>query len=60
MIYKIFEEAYDHLDKNGALWVVIRKSHGALSACRFIEGIFGNCTILNKEKGYYILKSEKK
>ena len=60
VIYKIFEEAYDHLDKNGALWVVIRKSHGALSACRFIEGIFGNCTILNKEKGYYILKSEKK
>ncbi len=60
VIYKIFEEAYDHLDKNGALWVVIRKNHGALSACRFIEGIFGNCTILNKEKGYYILKSEKK
>ena len=60
VIYKIFEEAYDHLNIGGCLWVVIRKNHGAQSAKKFIESKFGNCEILRKEKGYYILKSEKK
>lgn len=60
VIYQIFEEAYDHLTNGGHLWVVIRKSHGALSALRFIEHVFGNCDIIQREKGYYILKSQKK
>ena len=59
VIYKIFEEAYDHLDNNGVLWIVIRKNHGAPSAKKFIESIFGNCEIVHKDKGYYILKSVK-
>lgn len=59
VIYKIFEEAYDHLVDGGNLWIVIRKNHGAQSAKKFIEGIFGNCEILRKDKGYYILKSKK-
>lgn len=56
VIYKIFEEAYDHLSDNGILWVVIRKNHGAQSAKRFLESVFGNCEIVRKDKGYYILK----
>lgn len=60
VIYKIFEEAYDHLSDGGNLWLVIRKNHGAQSAKRFIEGVFGNCEIVRKEKGYYILKTQKK
>ena len=59
VIYKIFEEAYDHLVVGGNLWIVIRKNHGAQSAKKFIEGIFGNCEIIRKDKGYYILKSQK-
>lgn len=60
VIYKIFEEAYDHLDAQGRLWVVIRKAQGALSAKAKIESVFGNCEIVKKDKGYYILKSIKK
>ena len=59
VIYKIFEEAYDHLDDEGTLWIVIRKNHGAQSAKNFIESKFGNCEIIHKDKGYYILKSVK-
>lgn len=59
VIYKIFEEAYNHLSDNGNLWIVIRKNHGAQSAKKFIEDVFGNCEIIRKEKGYYILKSTK-
>lgn len=59
VIYKIFEEAYDHLKTEGQLWVVIRKQHGALSAKKKIEEIFGNCSIIKKDKGFFILKAKK-
>ena len=60
VIYKIFEGAYNHLSKNGRLWVVIRKQQGALSAQKKVNEVFGNCEIIKKDKGYYILKSQKK
>ena len=51
--------AYDHFRPQGHLYVVIRKQQGALIAKAKIEEIFGNCEVINKEKGYYILKSTK-
>ena len=59
VIYTIFSQAYDHLNDNGVLWVVIRKQQGALSAQKYIASIFGNCEVIAKEKGYFILKSIK-
>ena len=59
VIYAMFEQAYDHLRPQGRLYVVIRKQQGALSAKAKIEELFGNCEVINKEKGYYILKSTK-
>ncbi len=60
VIYKIFEGAYEHLEQNGELWVVIRKQQGALSAKAKLEEIYKNCEIIKKEKGYYVLKCVKK
>lgn len=60
VIYKIFKEAHDHLSTGGHLWIVIRKNHGALSAKRYIEEVFGNCEIIEREKGYFVLKTDKK
>ena len=59
VIYEIFEKAYDHLADGGCLWIVIRKQQGANSAVTKIKEIFGNCSIINKEKGYFILKAKK-
>ena len=59
VIYEMFEKAYDHLDKDGELWVVIRKQQGANSAAKKITEVFANCDIVRKEKGYYILKAIK-
>lgn len=59
VIYKIFEEAFHHLHTGGNLWVVIRKQQGASSAIDKIKDVFGNCNIVHKEKGYYILKAKK-
>lgn len=59
VVYEIFEGAYEHLKPGGVLWVVIRKQQGAPSAIKKIESIFNNCTIVAKDKGYYILKAIK-
>lgn len=59
VIYSIFAQAYEHLAEKGVLWVVIRKQQGALSAQRYIASIFGNCDVVSKNKGYFVLKSIK-
>lgn len=59
VIYQMFEGAYAHLRNGGVLWVVIRKQQGAASAKTKINSVFGNCEVVNKEKGYWILKAIK-
>ena len=59
VIYRMFEEAYDYLRKDGILYAVIRRKQGAESACRKFEEIFGNCEVIAREKGYWVLKSFK-
>ncbi|MDE7263466.1 MAG: methyltransferase [Anaeroplasmataceae bacterium] len=59
IIYAIYEGAYDRLSDGGELWVVIQKKQGAPSSKTFIENLFGNCSIIARDKGYYILKAVK-
>lgn len=59
VIYAMFAGAYEHLRPHGCLWVVIRKAQGAPSARNYIESVFGNCEIIAKEKGYFVLKAQK-
>lgn len=60
VIYAIFDEAFDYLKQEGCLFVVIRKSHGALSAQNHICDKFGKCEIIYRDKGYFILKAVKR
>ena len=57
--YEIYRGALEHLNDNGSLYIVIRKQQGALSVKAYLEELFGNVTVLAREKGYYILKSSK-
>lgn len=59
VIYEIFEKSYERLAIDGHLWVVIRKQQGAMSAVKRIKEVFGNCDIVKKEKGYFILNAKK-
>lgn len=59
VIYKMFEDACDHLSKQGALYAVIRRKQGAESAFRKLEEVFGSCEVIAREKGYWVLKSFK-
>ena len=51
--------AVDHLIAKGTLTVVLQKKQGAPSAKKLMTQLFGNCTILKRDKGYYILQSIK-
>lgn len=58
-VYEFFDGAYEHLNKDGKLYVVIQKKQGAKSAIDKLESLFGNCKIMYKKSGYFILCSEK-
>ncbi len=59
VIYKMFQEAYSHLNINGKLLIVIRKDQGAESASNFIKNVFYNCTLIDRKKGYYVFEAIK-
>ncbi len=59
VIYQMFEDAFLHLKVNGDLWIVIKKDLGALSAQKKLLEVFNNCELVNKKKGYWILKATK-
>ena len=60
VVFEIFEKSFGYLNVDGELWIVIRKSHGADSAKNKIESVFGNCEIVKRNKGFYVLKAVKK
>ena len=59
VVSTILSEAYEHLVDQGVLLVVIQKKQGEPSARKLLRTTFGNCDILARDKGYYILKAVK-
>ena len=57
VVFEILEKAFDFLNENGELIVVIQKKQGAPSAQKKMNEVFGNCEIIKRDKGYFILKS---
>ena len=59
LLFKLMQDSFDHLLTNGNLVLVIRKDHGMESLKKHITSIFGNCEIIERNKGYYILQAIK-
>lgn len=59
VVHEILTGAEDLLLPGGSLTVVIQKKQGAPSAKKKMQEVFGNCEIVTKDKGYYILRSVK-
>lgn len=57
--YQMYLGAFQRLIDGGSLYLVIRKNQGAPSASKYIESIFGNITLLKRDKGYYIYQAKK-
>ena len=55
LLFSLMNGAYEHLNQNGQLILVIRKDHGMESLKKHLLELFGNCQILERNKGYYIL-----
>jgi 16S rRNA (guanine1207-N2)-methyltransferase len=60
VVHRILEEADHYLLSGGELWIVIQKKQGAPSALAKMEEVYGAAEIVEKKKGYYIIKSKKR
>lgn len=54
-IYRLFEQAYSHLEEQGNLWIVIRKQHGAESAMKYLKTLSPLVKRVSRDKGFWIL-----
>ena len=59
VVHEIIEKSQNFLETGGDLTIVIQKKQGAPSAKSKMEDVFGNCEVVKKDKGYYILRSVK-
>ena len=59
VIYQMFDDAYTHLKHHGKLMLVIQRKQGAESALKKLEELFGNCTVVSRDRGYWVLLSRK-
>lgn len=59
VVYGILDGARDRLKARGELWFVIRKDQGAKSTIKHLEENF-ECEVVNKSKGFYIVKAKKR
>lgn len=59
VVFEILEKSFQYLNNQGEFIIVIQKKQGAPSAKKKMEEVFGNCEIVQRDKGYFILKSIK-
>ncbi len=59
LLFELMIDAHKHLKIGAPLILVIRKDHGMESLKKHLAEVFGNCEIIDRNKGYYILKSIK-
>ncbi len=57
LLLEFADGAYKALEVGGTLTVVIKKNLGADSFKKYLSELFGNCSVLERDKGYYILHS---
>ncbi|MCP1146486.1 class I SAM-dependent methyltransferase [Lysinibacillus endophyticus] len=58
-VFKIYDGAYEKLAQGGELWVVIQKKQGAPSSVVHLEEKFAEVEVVEKKKGYWIIRAKK-
>ncbi|WAA12384.1 class I SAM-dependent methyltransferase [Fervidibacillus halotolerans] len=59
IVFQILENSVNYLCPGGELWVVVQKKQGAPSIKTKLTEIFGQVTVVKKDKGYYIFRIQK-
>ena len=55
-LFEILLNSKKYLNKNGELWIVVRKKQGADTIYKKLNEIYENIKIVSKKKGYVIIK----
>lgn len=58
-VFNLYVESYEHLNPLGELWIVIQKKQGAESSLKFLKEHFQMVEIVDKNKGYFIIRNKK-
>lgn len=58
-VHDIYQQSYECLVENGELWIVIQKKQGAPSTIEMLSSLFSEVDIIEKKKGYFIIKAIK-
>ena len=53
-VYRMLDQALEHLKENGYLYIVVRRQQGAESTVRYLES-HAIVEVLEKKKGYWII-----
>ena len=56
IIHKMWEDAVQHLNDNGRLYIVIRKQQGAPSALTKLQTLSSDVEVLVKRKGFWVIR----
>lgn len=58
-VFSFYDGAYEKLVVGGELWVVIQKKQGAPSSVSHLEEMFSEVDVVEKKKGYWIIRAKK-
>lgn len=59
VVHGIILGAYNHLNDGGSMWCVIQKKQGAESAKKALKSLYKSVEVVEKDKGYEIIKATK-
>ena len=59
VVHGIILGAYEHLNDGGSMWCVIQKKQGAESAKKLLKTLYQSVEVVEKDKGYEIIKATK-
>lgn len=58
-VFSFYDGAFEHMAEGAFLYVVLQKKQGAPSTEKYLAEKFGNCSIIAKDSGYWIMKAVK-
>ena len=57
VIYGLFDQARDHLNPGGALYIVIRKQQGAPSALKHLQETYKTAEVIDRGGGFWVIRA---
>ena len=56
VIYKMYDDAKEHLNDGGVFYLVINKKHGAPTTIRHLTELFDKVEVIDKRAGFNVIK----